>query len=1050
MEEQNLLIYNIEYTMERHYLHIKVKSTNLWRLMVCMMALSVGSCSDEEMVSSTTSGLDSDIISFQVTSGITTATTRSGDDKTELDPLILRSTETDSVLYLHTYVAEECERATGDAVTTRMAEVNDVASFYTLNNSEGFGVQGNYWTNNTEGDVFMKTGTTAYPYEGTEIWSAKPVYYWPNNDTDSLRFYAYAPLSAKDELEALSMEDNEISFGYTVPTTTTDADAENQPDLMFAISASPCNKTTDNGYAPLNFRHALSAIKFAVSDVVGGTITNIKIGGVKGTGTCTYAYSDAAKDYAFSWTTSGDNCSYSQDFGYTTENKTSDTDDVVINNQTGYEDMTFMLIPQELTDNAYITITFERTKDDGDVDSDNGNVKVEVGEETTTFTLTGNINQTITEWKAGYEYIYTISTSSANWIYVFDVIGSEQKEDDDEPMAGTFSDSESSIIVNATVTETNNDGDKPYYKVKSYRYRANNPSTQEAVAWTAVPSEGKVTVPSAIQSYTTKYASYIDNLTIPYDTWLPDITTSGPGAANGSYTTYNVKFYEQIVVTDWDGDWDLKTREEIGTEDNPCDLSTVNGARSTANCYVVNAGGYYKFPLVYGNAIKNGSDNSTSYNATNVQTVSNYSSTYPVLTTFTDYQGNKITSPKITGASDAVLVWQDAYNMITDVRLVGDNDYDYVTFHVNANSLQQGNAVIAIRNSGGTIMWSWHIWATEYWTDEGSLTLGTDDVDVDAYDNSFGNAYFTVAPRNIGWCDAKKTYYLERTGNMVFTQEISGKTDKLDLKQRDQTIEYWIGNNTYYQFGRKDPIVGFMNSSSVVKYNFGNYPYEISPQTKTIQDGIKNPQILYVGANALTTNDDWLSIHYCNLWNNTTTGTPTGNYPSSVGLSNDNLRYFYSSVKTVYDPSPAGYMVPPVNFFKVFTNATANDNIADNTSYFNGYKEQTAGGSYGGFYDYYAYPGRRGRTKIPLIYLNDTGHRWYANNNVGAGNNFNPQIVYLWSSHIVYSTSTYSSYGLAVGQLEASYGGNFAYNYRFIGRRAMARPVRPIKEKINR
>ncbi|MDY5237317.1 hypothetical protein, partial [Bacteroides helcogenes] len=34
---------------------------------------------------------------------------------------------------------------------------------------------------------------------------------------------------------------------------------------------------------------------------------------------------------------------------------------------------------------------------------------------------------------------------------------------------------------------------------------------------------------------------------------------------------------------------------------------------NTANCYVVSASGYYSFPLVYGNAIKDGTTNTLAY-----------------------------------------------------------------------------------------------------------------------------------------------------------------------------------------------------------------------------------------------------------------------------------------------------------------------------------------------------------------------------------------------------------------------------------------------------
>ena len=264
---------------------------------------------------------------------------------------------------------------------------------------------------------------------------------------------------------------------------------------------------------------------------------------------------------------------------------------------------------------------------------------------------------------------------------------------------------------------------------------------------------------------------------------------------------------------------------------------------------------------------------------------------------------------------------------------------------------------------------------------------------------------------------------MKRTGNIEFVQEKSGKTANLPIEQREKMIEYWIGNNTYYQFGRKDPMVGFMNSSHVVKYNFGTYPYGLLNQPVDIESGIKQPNILFVGAAPNVDNNDWISTHYQNLWNN------ANNFTTTSPTSDNKIKYHYSGVKTVYDPCPVGYMVPPVGFFKYITNA--NDDDAAETLDFNGEE------------------GRDERNQIiykintstsgRFLVLYGTGHRWYASGgDVPAGGNFNPAIAYLWSSHIVFNNG--SAYGLALG------GNDNTSNFHFVGRRAMARPIRPVKE----
>lgn len=56
-----------------------------------------------------------------------------------------------------------------------------------------------------------------------------------------------------------------------------------------------------------------------------------------------------------------------------------------------------------------------------------------------------------------------------------------------------------------------------------------------------------------------------------------------------------------------------------GTADRPWNLSNRTGAdavENTASCYVINGPGHYCFPLVYGNAIRNGADNPAAYSST--------------------------------------------------------------------------------------------------------------------------------------------------------------------------------------------------------------------------------------------------------------------------------------------------------------------------------------------------------------------------------------------------------------------------------------------------
>ena len=117
------------------------------------------------------------------------------------------------------------------------------------------------------------------------------------------------------------------------------------------------------------------------------------------------------------------------------------------------------------------------------------------------------------------------------------------------------------------------------------------------------------------------------------------------------------------------------------------DLSTSGGttAMRTANCYVINAPGQYSLPLVYGNAIKDGGTNASAY-------TSQSSGTY-VLKTFVNHLDAAITDPYIYNNAgctplDAVLVWQDEENLVTNVRL--SSDKHSLTFDVPQATIKQG------------------------------------------------------------------------------------------------------------------------------------------------------------------------------------------------------------------------------------------------------------------------------------------------------------------------------------------------------------------------
>ena len=295
------------------------------------------------------------------------------------------------------------------------------------------------------------------------------------------------------------------------------------------------------------------------------------------------------------------------------------------------------------------------------------------------------------------------------------------------------------------------------------------------------------------------------------------------------------------------------------------DLSMVDNAgnarvsMSTANCYLVHEEGDYKIPLVYGNAIKNGEDNIVAYYPGKDDIVNNG------ILQFVNHNYNYITAPWITKSTSgtgvnkgmgltavsAELLWQDVTNLITAVSVSGD----YLKFTVG--TFNPGNAVIAVKDGSGTILWSWHIWTTE---DDLSNTTVV----------STGSHDYTVAPVNLGWVP---------TGG-------GGKQ----------------GYCPYYQWGRKDPFIpstGSANANRTV-YNISNSSvtgiiYQ-ETTTATIADNIKNPTYYYFS----NVRGPVTTVYY-NMWDAQNSST------------SDNVTT--ATKKTIYDPCPPGFCVPTSNLY---------------------------------------------------------------------------------------------------------------------------------------
>ena len=1048
-----------------------MKAYNPKYIVPLLLPALLAGCADDELLTSGNPAGNPDAITFAAftVDAVEPERTR-GAEKPLYDPLTLSGDSDDSPLYLHTYETnrigyrpgEETGEATTRGVQVTTGNLAEIHKNFTVVANKSIG-----------GSTYFNWKETHLADAENNVWYTSRTEYWPASE--NLTFHAVSPAVEFDNLSELSAHEGEITFGYSARKGTADNDAELQHDLL--LSSYSCNKQTHTGKVPLKFSHALSAVKFAVRDVLDGEVVNIKIAGVRSSGVCTF------KPGEISWENQDGTATYSQNFNYKLTGQeivdvTDDSKDKVLNET--MPEKTFMLIPQQIPDDAEIIVTLKR-------DNVSAPAKSEI-------TVKGKIKANgVDEWKPGHEYIYTISTSKDNWVYVFDAKGNPAEGD------GNI------FMYSPSREEFDNFGDTGYFSVNSYRYRANNHSVVEALPWKASHggSLSYMVEGSVKKAYpeNNPQQKWVDS-----DEWLQDTFAtqlSGSGSAKSSdWERHDLNVLSHYVSTDWPGDEIMQAYPHYSgfSKDKPYDLSTFGGkiARTTANCYVVDRGGWYCFPLVYGSAMVKGVDTKSAYTSS--------STAQKVLKTMTDYQNKNITKAQITvpATAAAQLIWQDAYNMTSDIDLVTINGEKMIRFYVDSNDLQQGNAIIALTDKpDGTVIWSWHIWATEHWLDkETRLPHAFDKTnssfatfeaapktgmrqrgDVEITYNQHSRS-FMMSPYNIGWCDPKRVIYLQRESEMQFVQytpdgkTLTGLTDQLPIIQQGDIVDYKYGNNTYYQWGRKDPMRGYFNHENDMKRVFGPRPSDIQPQINiTIGKSIENPNVFYAGTGLSgSVYEDWLANQKSNLWNN----------HSDLGTSaidnNDNTSNLWTHVKTIYDPCPAGYLVPNAGIWHV-VQKTRSDQYTDaagkvyTTTYKNGsnyYGDQAhtillnqrdtwAGGNWtlnvfrnkinGVVTDSYNYKiwGTGDADDNKAVFFSSTGNRWWTDawtpDGIGAGDNFGKNVSYAWSNRYA---NTNNAYGMAVGldtnKAEVSDDDRYYVGGQFIGRRAMGRPVRAIRD----
>lgn len=247
---------------------------------------------------------------------------------------------------------------------------------------------------------------------------------------------------------------------------------------------------------------------------------------------------------------------------------------------------------------------------------------------------------------------------------------------------------------------------------------------------------------------------------------------------------------------------------------------------------------------------------------------------------FKNGMGEDISVSKNVGITpkSAKLIWQDQENLISQVS------FNTTTNRVEFLSNGAGNGIIAVYDKSdpnaedANVLWSWHIWCTEK-PDIIELGLPTNG-------EKYSGKNYKIMDRDLG-----------ATTNIP-----------------DKLTTCGLG----YQWGRKDPFIGMasfytytsldnLEPKNAPMYNVRGTKQELKEEmsnesTGTIEYAIKHPNVF------IRASSDWL--YYKEMFGNQYLW---GNNPYSRYKMVD-----IETMKTIYDPCPAGYKISPPDVYGAF------------------------------------------------------------------------------------------------------------------------------------
>ena len=680
---------------------------------------------------------------------------------------------------------------------------------------------------------YFGTNKSATYHTSTGTWDMSENLYWPTS-RNLVKFYAWWPYDAGNVQP--EFDGNDKFLTYTVPT-----DPTQQQDLLYATT-NQLNVIGSHGVVPLQFKHALTAVVFKGADAeLNISIKKITLKNVWCKG------------------------EFNMDSESWMADKSDPSNKKIISFNAYHEYRGYYVSPYEDQNGWYYknnegdawTLEEDAVERKTPVLNDNGNLLMLMPQDmidadgTTRrkveFTLTDDRTIEIDlpqtpAWTPGATVIYTLQKGGK----LAFISGGSYNQTTSQPDPFVYS----RKLIDAWRYKNNTDG--TFVKVRSKwkvtrirRYIVNSsPATLEPESVAIIPNGDPIDSASTygIYGFLPSGVDYAHAKNL--NTWNSAVCEEYGGINAYSWAgtvgyPAPVQKVESRYSTKEVIDAALREKAVVGSSSEYHDLS----ATATANCYIVEAPGYYKFKAVKGNNFNN-------------------------------------EPPQNLNLTDATFSYvADNANIIDDTVLPDPISLEggYVKFKTKESpDLEHGNVIITASN-GGTTLWQWHIWVTDSanWHPAEERTIHS------SVGGATTNYIFHPVSLGLGYTG----YHADHNEYRI----------RLDVAVTDDDYNLLTG-----RWASSDHITLLRNPSSIEEgYYYATYKWGDAVPRSLVGHG--GSPINGVGRFPVPAFSNPSPVSHpleYDTWN--ASANFDGPYTATYGVT-----------KTIYDPSPAGWHVPP-------------------------------------------------------------------------------------------------------------------------------------------